>query len=252
MKGFWFFWKKFKQVWKLTSELLLVTGTSEMEQETPPAHIKCTISVLVVNFQQKYLRDWLSNVSIRFILSQNYFWIATCWLGSTDRFPWGGSPPPSWPRSSSARWQSTKCMYMVFSRQGTIGTRKILEWCAEFPENPTGRMPGRCFCHYFCMLPYLQIGFGNDLGWGLCAWQCKYSAWFAQTLASNESQRTPWTSRDQIWGDIARKRKTRPTIHTASHYSKFSRGNRERTVGGWLTDSGGLRSKHRRTQLRSK
>ena len=29
------------------------------------------------------------------------------------------------------------------------------------PEKPTGRMPGRCFCHYFCMLPHLQIGFGS-------------------------------------------------------------------------------------------
>ena len=81
----------------------------------------------------------------------------------------------------------------------------------------TGRMPGRrgrCFCHYFYMLPHLQIGFGNDLDLGLCAWLCKYSAWFAQTLAANESSRTSWTSRDQIRGDFARKKSTRPTIHT--------------------------------------
>ena len=48
-------------------------------------HIKRTISVHMVNLQQK-ISSWLiSNVSMRFILSQNYFlWIlndddATCW-----------------------------------------------------------------------------------------------------------------------------------------------------------------------------
>ena len=39
------------------------------------------------------------------------------------------------------------------------------------PGKPTGRMAWRCFCHYFCMLPHLQIGFGNDLDRGLCAWR---------------------------------------------------------------------------------
>ena len=39
----------------------------------------------------------------------------------------------------------------------------------------------------------------------------------------------------EIEFEVSWKKTTRPTIHTASHYSKFSRGNHERTVGA--TDS---------------
>ena len=67
---------------------------------------------------------------------------------------------------------------MIFSRQSLIGTWQILEGCAGFPKKPTGRMPGRCFCHCFWMLPHLQIGSGNDLDRRLCAWRCKCSACF--------------------------------------------------------------------------
>ena len=91
------------------------------------------------------------------------------------------------------------------------------------PEKSTRRMSGRCFCHYFCMLSHLQIGLGMTLVEGYVHG--------AQTLVANESSRTPWTSRDWICGDIARKKATRPTIHTASHYSKKFQRKRERTVG---------------------
>ena len=99
-------------------------------------------------------------------------------------------------------------------------------------------MAGRGFCHYLCMLPYLQIWFGNDLGWGLCALLRKYLAWFTQTLAS----KFQWislssSSRDWIQGDIALKKTTQPTINTASHYQKFSWRNCERTVSWNLKGS---------------
>ena len=86
------------------------------------------------------------------------------------QIPWGGSLPLSWPRSRSMQWQSAPCMtvkYHVygFLLQSSIGTCQILEGCAEFSKKLTERMPGRCFCHYFCKLPHLQIAgrLGNDL-----------------------------------------------------------------------------------------
>ena len=138
-------------------------------------HIKCTISVLMVNFQQKISLWLISNVSI-IIFSQNYFFDSQ----HVDLAPQEDSREVaalSWPRSrSTARWQSAPGMDIIFSRQSSIGSCQILEGCAEFLKKLTGRMPGRCFCYYFCMLPHLQIEFGKDLGRGLCAWQCKYSA----------------------------------------------------------------------------
>ena len=59
-------------------------------------------------FQQKYLCELFSDVSIRFILSQSYFFFGlaimitwTRWIGFIGRFPWGGSLSRIWPRSKS-------------------------------------------------------------------------------------------------------------------------------------------------------
>ena len=96
----------------------------------------------------------------------------------------------------SVRWQPcslltkkqeyamTICTVHVFffCAKAPIGTCQILQGCAESPGKlePTGRKPGCCFCHYLGMTLVVY-------GRGLCAWRCKYSTWFAQTLAANES-----------------------------------------------------------------
>ena len=103
-----------------------------------------------------------------------------------------------------------------FSRQSSIGTCQILEGMCWIPWK-TDRKNASVITSYFCMLPHLQIGFGNDLGRGLCAWRCKYSAWIAETLAANESSKTLWTARDWIRGDVARKKTTRSTIQSDTH-----------------------------------
>ena len=179
--------------------------------------------------------QWLiSNVSIRYILSQNYF------LDSlhADLAPQADSsevasllPPESWPRRRSTLGQSTLCMYMVFSRQARLEPDKSGKDVMD-SQKTDRKNAWALLLSLLAVLPHLQIRFGNDLDRGLCAWQCKYSAWLAQTLAAFELSRTSWTSRDWIRGDFALKKSTRPTIHTASHYSKFSRRNRERMVGG--------------------
>ena len=155
-----------------------VCVTSDMVHKT---HIKPTISVHIVNFQQKTSSWLISNISISYILSQNYiFW-------TRNMLSWLHSQIPVTLQPCSLDQEAGVCddnlhraCTWFFSRQSSIGTWQILEGCAGFPEKPTGRMPGRCFCHYFCMLPHLQIVFGNDIVWQLCAswWQCKYSAWF--------------------------------------------------------------------------
>ena len=158
------------------------------------------------------------------------------------RFPWGGSLFPSWSWSRSTLWQFTPWMYMVFSHKTLLEPAQSWEDVLNSQENRKEECLDVASGHYLCMLPYLQIWFGNDIGLGLCALQCKYLAWFTQTLASNESLRTPWTSslssssRYWIQGDIALKKTTQPTLNTASHYQKISWRNCERTVSGskWI------------------
>ena len=59
------------------------------------AHIKCTISVHMLNFQQKHLYDWFQMSQLgTFFLKIIFFGLATCWLCSTGRFLWGGILAP--------------------------------------------------------------------------------------------------------------------------------------------------------------
>ena len=120
--------------------------TSEMTNKT---HIKHTISVppVMVNFLLKYLCDW-------FRLSQ---------VGSFSRnfctFHVHGLFTPKWNLQNLER----NC------------------WILEETERKNAWvLLETYFCHYFCMLPLLQIGFGNHLGLGLCSWRCKVSPLFAQ------------------------------------------------------------------------
>ena len=86
-----------------------VCVTSDMVHKT---HIKPTISVHMVNFQQKTSSWLISNISISYILSQNYiFWTRNMlsWLHSQIPVTW-----QPWPRSRSMRWQSAPCMNMIF------------------------------------------------------------------------------------------------------------------------------------------
>ena len=180
-------------------------------------HIKRTISELMVNFQQKIFSQLGS------FFRNFFFWTRKMltWLRRQIPLMW----QPSSLLTKKHEYAMTICTVHVhgFFAPKHVWTCRILEGCAEFPGKQTGWMRGRCLCHYFCMLPHLQIGFGNDLVRGLCAWRCKYSAWFAQTLAANVSSRTFWSSRDWIRFDIARKKTTRSTIHTASHRNFYLR-----------------------------
>ena len=101
------------------------------------------------------------------------------------------------------------CLYMVFSRQSSIVTCQNLEGCVAFPRKPPKGMHRRCFRHHVLMLWHnCRTWFWDYLNWGLCvwwSWWCAYSARIAQALAGNKPTRSPQTSGDRIWGNIARK-----------------------------------------------
>ena len=107
-------------------------------------HIKRTISVHMVNLQQK-ISSWLiSNVSMRFILSQNYFlWIlndddATCWdLAPRADFREVAALLPL-DQEAGVRDDNLHraCFFFFFFAKAPIGTCQILEGCAESPGKP--------------------------------------------------------------------------------------------------------------------
>ena len=85
-------------------------------------------------------------------------------------------------------------MYMVFSRQSLIGTCQILEGCTGIPKKEKKKNDRKNVWALLLSLLlhaptslHRQIGYGNDLGRGLCAWQFKNMARFARIMAANES-----------------------------------------------------------------
>ena len=56
-------------------------------------------------------------------------------LGSTGRFPWGGSLAPSWPRSRSTRWQSAPCMFSFFAPKPRLEPAKSCKDVLNRREN---------------------------------------------------------------------------------------------------------------------
>ena len=151
-------------------------------------HIKRTISKHMSNFQQKYRHDWIQMSQL------GRFFLRIIFLDSQHA--------DFAPQADSCEWHPCTLLTEKQEYARTIYTVDVhgffapkLDWnltnlgrMCWTPENPTGRMPGRCFCHYFCRLPHFQIGFRNDLDRGLCAWQFKYSAWFAQIFWRATSQ----------------------------------------------------------------
>ena len=143
-------------------------------------HIKPTISVHMLNFQQKHLSDWFQMSQLgTFFLKIIFFWT------SNMLTLLHGQIPVTWHPCSllTKKQEYARTIYAVhvhgfFAPKLDWNLTNLGKMC-WIPGKPTGRMAWRCFCHYFCMLPHLQIGFGNDLDRGLCAWWCKYSAWFA-------------------------------------------------------------------------
>ena len=88
----------------------------------------------MVNFQQKISLWLISNVSVRFILSQNYFFgLATYWLGSTGRFPWGATSRKCAPTSPDRIWERpwSRAMYIAMQILCLVRSNAGCQWIIE-------------------------------------------------------------------------------------------------------------------------
>ena len=54
------------------------------------------------------------------------------------------------------------CFCLFFHTKALLEPDKFWRNVQDFREKLTGRMPRCCFCHYFCMLPHLQIGLSHN------------------------------------------------------------------------------------------